>query len=956
MPKESPPDYLALVTYKVAGQNRSGSAVLLDERRLITCYHVVRHRDDPGPVKSVKVALGGGKPVRAKTGPFDNELDLAILELPEPVTAAPRPWRRLDLHKGVPVVALGFPGGKFRKSEHEVFHVNDDRVQLEGDIGAGASGGAMECARHPHYYIGGLVFYETADKTGVIAYDRVEEFCQAHGIALPQAPPPPLAAKTYDREAYKARLREEVGFMDISEVIVGENLRYPSIDKLYIPSTTFLPRGVRGEEVHEKVTLDRAVSLHRIAVIQGEAGCGKSTFLKRIAYALVREEPERDISLDFQGLPLWLPLTQLEAFLQRSRPETLPAQEDDPRAIALCLADLPAMQGLGLDAPFFERELDNPRSILLLDGLDEGSSDQWRARMAKLILRACSRYRCHFAVTMRPEVERESRLLGNHPRFLILDMDDAAVEHFLRTWIAQLPPAAGCTPEEHVRLLRDNLASRPYIRRMARNPLMLTMLAALTREQRRLPEQRADLYKLVVEWLAKTRHADRTQINRLLSTLSYLALRMTERETGKYLISELEAAGLLAVCFDPPPPTTPVEAARDYLVNAREKSGIVTERGGKLAFWHRSFQEYLAARRLALGEEGAERVRLVWNMIQLRQSPEVPRLVAGCMQPEAGEVLGALFEKLIAKAAKQTIEPRAYSVGILANMLRDLEPSHYKLPRTVREAYDKLLASVMSIFEDPKVAARVPVADRVAVAEALAAAGDPRLHPPSDPRYWVRIEGGTFRMGAQAKDPNAANYDKEAYDDEPVSKPLHVTAFEIGKYPVTVQEYQAYLDANGVEPDAKWRKEKRWEDQLPHPSRPVVRLSWNEADAYCRAIGGSLPSEAQWEFAARGSEQRRYAWGNDRPTANHANFGETGIRDVCPVGLFPAGSTPQGVCDLAGNVWEWTSGDYDARYKALRGASCHSDARYLRASVRDFVGVDSYAGFRCVREALPPDP
>ncbi len=159
-----------------------------------------------------------------------------------------------------------------------------------------------------------------------------------------------------------------------------------------------------------------------------------------------------------------------------------------------------------------------------------------------------------------------------------------------------------------------------------------------------------------------------------------------------------------------------------------------------------------------------------------------------------------------------------------------------------------------------------------------------------------------------------------------------------------------------VEPDEKWRKEKRWEDQLLHPSRPVVWLSWSEADTYCRAIGGSLPSEARWEFAARGSDQRRYAWGNDPPTANHANSKDTGIGDVCPVGLFPAGSTPQGVCDLAGNVWEWTSGDYNAAYKALRGASYHFGSWDLRASVRGtgYIDLVFVLGFRCVREVPSP--
>ncbi len=350
MPKEPPPDYLALVTYRVDGRDRSGSAVLLDERRLITCYHVVRHRDDPGPVKSVKVALGGVRSVRAKTGPFDKKRDLALLTLDTPVTAFCQPWRSLELREGDPVIVLGFPEREFCKSRHRVFHTNNRRVQLEGDIGAGASGGAMECALHPHYYIGGLVFYETADKTGVIAYDRVAEFCDAHGIALPQATPPPLAAKTYDPEPYRQYLRKETGFIDLGAINVGKDLVFIPIDKLYVPTT-----------MHAG-TLENALNANRVAVIQGEAGSGKSTFLKRVAYALVRQDKEQHVHLDFGGLPLWLRITELETFLANSPKEAIPAQKDDFRVIPLCLADLAAAQKLGLDAGFFERELDNPGS------------------------------------------------------------------------------------------------------------------------------------------------------------------------------------------------------------------------------------------------------------------------------------------------------------------------------------------------------------------------------------------------------------------------------------------------------------------------------------------------------------------------------------------------------------------------------------------------------------------
>jgi formylglycine-generating enzyme required for sulfatase activity/tRNA A-37 threonylcarbamoyl transferase component Bud32 len=219
-----------------------------------------------------------------------------------------------------------------------------------------------------------------------------------------------------------------------------------------------------------------------------------------------------------------------------------------------------------------------------------------------------------------------------------------------------------------------------------------------------------------------------------------------------------------------------------------------------------------------------------------------------------------------------------------------------------------------------------------------------------DGKEYIHIPAGEFWMGS----PHAS--------DTPRRK-VYLDGFYISRYPVTNAEYHAFVEATHYMPPEHWRDGvyADWE-----ADQPVVYVSWHDAAAYCRWAGGRLPTAAEWEKAARGTDGRRYPWGNTFDP-NRCNTRESGRYTPSSVGkFFPAGDSPYGVGDMAGNVWEWTldwyAPNYDdssparnpmgpetGRTKVIRGGSFSNNASLVTCYTRDHALPDVCAvnyGFR----------
>ena len=217
----------------------------------------------------------------------------------------------------------------------------------------------------------------------------------------------------------------------------------------------------------------------------------------------------------------------------------------------------------------------------------------------------------------------------------------------------------------------------------------------------------------------------------------------------------------------------------------------------------------------------------------------------------------------------------------------------------------------------------------------VAAAKDPyvgfrvvEIDPGSD-FDWVDVPGGDYPIG---RDPDAER------------DVVHVEAFELGRNPVTNADYASFVATGGAERPPHW----------PAPDdHPVTFVDWHDAAAFCAWAGGRLPSEAEWEKAARGTDARRFPWGDDED-ASRAAVGE-GLKrgGTSPVGAHPGGASPYGLEDMAGNVWEWTSTETGDGERVLRGGSYASPGlAWARCAMRSLSRPErrqAHIGFRVAR-------
>jgi hypothetical protein len=743
------------------------------------------------------------------------------------------------------------------------------------------------------------------------------------------------------------------------------------LEQAYVSLHAQMLDSIQGHEESPALDIGQAMAQHRRLAILGGPGTGKTTLLAYLALTYARRKASERLGLREERLPILIPLRRLRQVLDGDGAGTLPAY----------LTEWYAELGMHPGGGFFEKALRTGRCLVLLDGLDEVADETERRRMSEWVDRLVTIYpRNRYIVTSRPPGYEAAPLLSGFTVLRIREFSAEDIRQFTASWCLAVEFKA--QGEENVtargqalNAAQDLVAAieaNVDIRRLAVNPLLLSIIVLVHRYQARLPRRRVDLYSECVDTLLGRWDEAKGLIGRLSPSekrgvLQSLALEMHQAGRSHIPQGELEEhIGSLL----PKVGGWPTDTA-DFVDEVRERSGLLAgEEPGGYAFSHLTFQEYLVAREMADNEKKrklllenigddwwqevtllyagmAEATPIVEALLAVEDDPSCTRLLlAGRCVAEAPQMKQHARERVIdrleERLATSTDGLFLRTGQVLAEIAgEDSVDFFLRLAHDDPEERETTLWSLGQMVRQPNNAVGARVMEQLlarfegeelqeeagaALVEVWFGGSTTELEKCLPSSVLAHARG----VLAEAMDYTMVTVPAGEFQMGEEKQRVHVDTFQIGKYAVTNAQYKRFVDATGHPPPPYWEGRDCPAGKAIHP---VVFVSWYDAEAYVKWAGKRLPTEEEWEKAARGTDGREYPWGDWEE--GRCNTREAGIGDTTPVDQYsPLSDSPYGCVDMAGNVWEWTAPGWVSTNPVVRGGSHNYLQGIARCSYR----------------------